>query len=334
MIAFFYGPDTYRSKQKIRDLKREFIKKKDKSGLNVFLFQSPNFEINELRKAILSQGFLTEKRMIIINNLLTVSNVKTQKILKEIIRIIKLENKKEKDNARHKNNVIVFWDEQINDKSLKLEQKELFQILKKEKYCEEFKLLTPVLLKQWIKKRFIKSQMNINIQVIDFLTTQSNNLWFLENEIEKIISLKQSQKNKNLSLNDLKDFFPPKLEDNIWKLIDALGEKNKRRGLKILSDLIKQNIDFSEIISLLAHQYRTILRVKSYLQENGNFNNYQLGKSLSLHPFVCQKALIQENKYNLKQLKKTYQQLLKIDFLRKTKKIDPQTLLDLLIIKS
>jgi len=328
MIAFFYGPDTYRSKQKIKEIKREFIKRKDKSGFNIFLFQSPNFEINELRKAILSQGFLVEKRMIIINNLLTVSSVKNQKILKEIIRILKLENKKEKDN------VIVFWDEQINDKNLKLEQKELFQILKKEKYCEEFKLLTPVLLKQWIKKRFIESQINIDLQGVNFLAAQSNNLWLLKNEIEKIISLKQSQKNKDLSLNDFKDFFPPKLEDNVWKLIDALGEKNKSRGLKILSDLIEQNIDFSEIISLLAHQYRTILRVKSYLEKNGNSNSYQIGKSLSIHPFVCQKALTQENKYNLEQLKKTYQQLLKIDFLRKTKKIDSQALLDLLIIKS
>jgi len=84
---------------------------------------------------------------------------------------------------------------------------------------------------------------------------------------------------------------------------------------------------------MLARQYKIILKVKFGIR-NQPLSSARLAKMLGLHPFVCQKALRQEKNYSLIQLKKIYRELLKIDLLRKTTRIEPEVLLDLLIVKN
>ncbi|MDD5172563.1 MAG: DNA polymerase III subunit delta [Patescibacteria group bacterium] len=353
MIIFLYGKDAYRSKQRLNVLREEFMRKKDKKGLNVCIFEAHELSLDELRKSFLSAGLFSEKRLMIIKNILLAKTAKKdgesrpvpsplqtggnpperQKILfEEIIKILK-KNKKDEDFPAQTKNVIIFWDEEVNEKKLNSFQKKIFILLKKERFCEEFKLLNAVELKKWIKKRVNNQGFKIDEQSLTLLINAfGNNLWLLNNELEKLMAWKITK--KEIVFSDLQKFVFPGLEQNIWKLVDSLGQKNKALALKILSDQFKQNVDVAQVITLLAHQYRTIIRIKSYLEKNPINNPYQLAKILSLHPFVCQKAVAQEKNYNLNQLKKTYQQLLKIDLWRKTKNIDSETLLDLLIAKS
>lgn len=334
MIGFFYGSDTYRSKQKLMSLKKEFIRRKDQKGLNVSVIEASSLNIDELRKTFLSPGLFTQKRLLIINGILSQSFSKKileekEELFKEILKIVK-KTRQDKENS------LIFWDGEIKEKHLNPLQKRIYQLLKKEKYSEEFKLLTGLDLKNWIKKQVTQENIQIENQVIDLLIkTNGNNLWLLKNEIDKLIAWQLSfKKTKKICLSDAQNLVLPEIEQDIWRLVDALGRRDKLRALKILSDQFKNGVDVSKIITLLAHQYRTILRIKSYLQNHHVFNQYQLAKILSLHPFVCQKGMAQEKNYTLEELKKIYQQLLKIDFLRKTRKIDPEILLDLLIIKS
>jgi len=334
MIGFFYGSDTYRSKQKLMGLKKEFIRRKDQKGLNVSTIEGLSLTLDELRKTFLSPGLFTQKRLLIINGILSQSFSKKileekEELFKEILKIVK-KTRKNQDNS------LIFWDEEIKEKQLNPFQKEIYKLLKEGKYAEEFKLLTGVALKNWIKKQVVQENIQIENQVIELLIkTSGDNLWLLKNELDKLISWQLlSKKSQKICLSDVQNITPPEVERNIWRLIDALGDKNKLKALKILSDQFKNEVETSKIITLLVHQYRTILRIKSYLQTHSGINQYQIAKTLSLHPFVCKKGLIQEKNYTLKELKKIYQQLLKIDFLRKTRKINSEMLLDLLIIKS
>jgi len=334
MIGFFYGSDTYRSKQKLMSVKKEFIRRKDQKGLNVSVVEASGLTLDELRKIFLSPGLFTQKRLLIINGILSQPFSKKiledkKELFKEILRIVK-KTRQDKENS------LIFWDEEIKEKQLNTLQKKLYQVLKKEKYAEEFKLLKGLALKNWLKKRVVDKGFQIENQAIDLLiNTHGENLWLLKNEIDKLIAWQLSfKKNKKICFSGVQSLALPKIEQDIWRLVDALGQRNKINALKILSDQFKNGVDISKIITILVHQYRTILRIKSYLQNHQVLNQYQLAKILSLHPFVCQKGMAQEKNYNLEELKKIYQQLLKIDFLRKTRKIDSEILLDLLIIKS
>jgi len=334
MIGFFYGSDTYRSKQRLMSLKKEFIRRKDKKGLNVSVIEGSSLNLDELRKNFLSPGLFTQKRLLIVNRILSQPFSKKtleekEELFKEILKIVK-KTRQDKENS------LIFWDEEIKETQLNILQKKLYQILKKEKYAEEFKLLKGPNLKNWLKKQVVDKEFQIENQAMDLLiNTHGENLWLLKNEIDKLISWQLSFKTiKKICCSDVQSLSLPKTEQDIWRLVDALGQKNKINALKILSDQFKNGVDVSKIITLLAHQYRIILRIKSYLQNHHVLNQYQLAKILSLHPFVCQKGMAQEKNYNLEELKKIYQQLLRIDFLRKTQKINSEILLDLLIIKS
>ncbi len=340
MIIFLYGPDTYRSKQKLNNLKEEFIKRKDKKGLNVSVIEAKCLTLDELRKSFLSAGLFSEKRLLIIKNILSEKPAKKdekakEKLFEEIIKILKKSKKDEDLPTGQAGNILIFWDEKINEKQLNSSQKPLYQLLKKEKYAEEFETLGLPEIKKWVRKQISQQGFQIQDQALDLLiNTFGNNLWLFKNELEKLMAWELSEEKKEINLSDVQKIISPKFEQDIWQLVDCLGQKNKTRALKILSDQFKQNVDVSQIISLLAHQYRTIFRIKSYLETHRINNHYQLSKIIGLHPFVCQKGLAQEKNYSLGELKKTYQQLLKIDLLRKTKRIDSETLLDLLIIKS
>jgi len=120
-------------------------------------------------------------------------------------------------------------------------------------------------------------------------------------------------------------------------LIEAFGKKNKKLASKLLINQIEIGMGTDYIISMLAYQYRTILRVKSYLKrkKRENFSSFQaMAKELSLHPYVFQKSFNSQKKYSLCELKRVYRSLLEIDILKKTRQIDAETLLNLLILKN
>ncbi len=345
MVIFLFGPDTYRSRQRLSDIKQEFIRRKDKKGLNISVVQATDLTVDELRKAVLSSSLFSEKRLIIIEELLSGdirnrNSKEFESLLQEITKILKKTRRQAGLPGRQAGNILVFWGQEIKEKELTPPQHRLYQLLKKEKYSEEFKLLKPAELKKWIKKQVSQEGVQIEDPAINLLIDiYGNNLWFIKNELDKLIAWQfepQTKQKKPLiiRLDDIKNIILPKTEQNIWRLVDALGQKNKIQALKVLSDQFKNEADVSKIISLLAHQYRTILRIKSYLKINQVSNHYQLAKKLSLHPYVCQKGLAQGENYTLEELKKIYQQLLEIDLLRKSRPVNPEALLDLLIVKS
>ena len=172
-----------------------------------------------------------------------------------------------------------------------------------------------------------QSGINLLIDVYE------NNLWAIKNELDKLISYNKG-KSKPIDSKDIQDIVFYESEQSIWQLIDAIGQKDIKSALKILSNQIKQGLSIDYIISMLAYQYRTIFRIKSYIENNKTESLYNVAKSLSIKPFVCQKIIMQEKKYTLQEIKKIYEQLLQIDFLRKTRSINAQALLDLLIIKN
>lgn len=326
MVIFLYGPDTYRSKQKLSALKQKFISSKDKQGLNVAVLDASDIDVDMLRKTVLSSGLFSQKRLTILKGLFT--SLKKKELIdalaQEALTMIKGMN----------DNILIFFDEEIDQKKLTNSQKQLYNALKNTKYAQEFKLLSPHQVKVWITKQGEKNTMNIDSRAVDLLFDMyGNNLWGLKNEIDKITAaLYKSQ--STITAKDVEKLVLVKNEQDIWKLVDAIGHKNKSLALKLLSDQLKGGASVDYLISMLAHQYRTILRIKTYIQKSNTTNSYAIARALSLHPFVSKKGLDQEKNYTLEELKKTYRKLLEIDFMRKTRSINPETLLDVLVATS
>lgn len=327
MIIFLYGADTYRSAKQLLLLKDKFISERSQSDLNILTLPAFKLKIEELRRAILSGGLFSEKRMVVVEKLLNKESVTFgDKLIPEIINIIeKIKEDKE--------NILIFKDEEIDEKDLSDVQNKLFIILKKEKFYPEFKRLSKGKVKIWVEKIIKENNLIIEEKALDYLIeTSGNNLWIIGNELDKLIAHPQQDQ---ILLDDIKDLVKPTPEQNIWNLIDAFGSKNKIIASQLLLEQTEAGITTDYLISMLNYQYKIIIRVKAYLmgKSGQNISPQQIAKDLSLHPYVCQKALSQQENYKMEELKKIYQELLEIDILKKTRQIDAEVLLNLLIIK-
>lgn len=318
MVIFLYGPDTFRSRQKLRDLKNKFITQRDSGGFSVVVLDGANLTVDEFRKAVLSPGLFAAKRLIIIENLLATN--KDKNLYQEILHFLKRIK-------RDEDNIVIFWEAALS----KVFDQKIFDCLKKEKFSQEFSLLKENQIVDWIKKEVVKRGGRIDSSVAKYLVDElGTDLWRLNTEIDKLVAYAGQQL---LTKKQIETLIHPPAEDNIWLLVDAIGEKNKQRALKLLSDQLRIGASIDSLFGMFIRQYRIILQVKEELERNKKINQYQLANQLKIPFFVCRKAIEQAKNYSLEEIKKIYRKLLSIDIKMKTSRINPEVLLDLLIIK-
>ncbi len=328
MIIFLHGPDTYRSRQKIKELKEKFIKEIDKSALNIQILDGQKLEASEFENAVFTSPFLAKKRLIIIENL--ISKNKGQKIQKEILETL---------NKNNLNDVIIiFWEGEISqDKSRsKISKKRtnlLFNRLSQEKYAQEFSLLDMSSSTCFAEQKIKSQGKKITPQALRLLVDLvGNDLWQMSSEIDKLAAI---SKDNPISEENVKSLVKTKLDENIFNLTDALGQKNKKLALKLISDQLKSGTTPAELLSKAIWQFKNLLIIKEFSEKNGyGYSPTSINYQLNIHPFVIKKTMAQIKNHQLADLKKIYASLLEIDYKLKTSQIEPEVLFDLLIIKS
>lgn len=161
MIILFYGKDTYR----IREKTKEMIEKYKEKNKNSFSFFQGK-DIDELRQEVLSISMFDPKKLIIVNDLLIdKENLELFKKSPNILLLIKEDDK----------------------------NKELFDKV------QEFKPLSDAKLKEWIREK--AKQLNGEIEVdginmlVDFI---GNDLWRMEQEILKLVNYSNKISTENI----------------------------------------------------------------------------------------------------------------------------------------
>ncbi|MFH0818757.1 MAG: DNA polymerase III subunit delta [Patescibacteria group bacterium] len=300
MILFLTGPDSYRLQQRLNILKNGFASKYDKAGFNIETLYGESLTRNDFRKAILSSGLFSKKRLLIIKNIFLAKD-EIQKGIVEDIQIVDQEN------------VIIF----IATEKPKDKNNQLYKKLLKVDKVEDFPLLKPGQIFEWIRTEVNKSGAVIESEAITFLVDAvGSDLWTIHNTLEKLISL-----NSRITLSDVKLFVSSPLDDNIFNFTDALSEKNVKRAMTLLRDQLEAGANEFYLLSMLARQIKILLQIK---ETNG--------QGLDLHPFVIRKALPQANKFSLQQLKNLYQLITQADEQLKTSATSSTLILNLLVV--
>lgn len=317
MIIFIYGEDTFRSHEKLDQFKEKFKRDVDKSGGNIFIFDEENADLNKLKSAFFTYSFLARKKMVILK--------RASKFKKDIVDEINNWFKKLEENT---DLILIFWEETSNDKHKKKDS-DLISKLKKIKYTYEFPLVLDHNLEQWIEKRVETEGGKINREAIDLLSIYvGNNLWQMEKEISKLAAYKEKE---IITAKDVELLTKAKLEENIFRFIDAIESRDAKLAIKLINEQIENGTEVGHLLSLIIRQFRILLQVKDCL--NNKISPLKLASQLKIHPFVIKKAALQSQKYSFEELKKIYHQLLEIDLRSKTGENNNQILLDLFIVE-
>lgn len=310
MILFLFGPDTYRSREKLREVVEEY-KKRHQSGLNFIKMDFIEKDMDDFKQAVETVSMFDEKKLVVMEGIFEKSK-SFQEELQDYL--------KEKKITNNKDLIVVFWTEKVDSKN------KLFQFLKRKAKAQEFKLLQPHKLGGWIGKYIKEQGRNIESQATEkLINCVGNDLWRMSNELDKLISFKKG----TIEERDIEKLVKPEIDVNIFNTIDALGQKNKKRALKLVHDHFKKGESEGYLLNRFAYQFRNLLKIKDLLDRGTPVN--LLAKKADLHPFVAQKTSQQARNFSFEDLKKIYRKLLAIDLDIKTGKIDAKTALEMFV---
>lgn len=308
MTIFFYGQDTYRSRQKLNEL-IEHYKKSHKSGLNLKYFNVKSLKLRDFEDEIQQTSMFKEKKLIILTN--TFLNPEFKKYL-----LTKIKNLAKSDD------IILFYEE-----GEPIQRDSLFKLLKECAKSQEFKPLEGEKLKNWLKKELANFKAKITPQALELLINYvGNDLWQLNNEIKKLVSFKAG---KEIETKDIELLVKPKIESDIFKTIEAVAFKNKKQALSLIHKHLEKGDSPLYLLSMINFQFRNLLIIKDLIARNRPY--YSILKTSRLHPFVVKKSWQLANKFTLPELKKIYQKIFQADLNIKTGKITSETALDLLL---
>lgn len=300
MIYFYYGDDSFRAKETVDALRKKFIELYDPSGHNIVTLYHDDMTLESFNNAVTAQGFLAEKKMIIIRNIF---NHKKFKVLQESI----LEYLKKQKNNKDEN-YIVFWHEGSPKKTTKL-FKYLYKRCSENNCSREVALITGAQLIAWVQRHANQFSKKLSIEASEHIINMiGNDTWQLHHEIKKLSFHNSSP---NITIDDIEKNTSDNSVESIFILVDAIGAKNKKTALNLLNQQMQHGQDAGYLLSMIIRQFRLITQAHSLLKTNTNA--YAIAQQLQTPTFVAQKLITQSSYYTLGQLSNIYSELVNMD---------------------
>jgi len=318
MLFFLFGPENFLALRKLRELQATFTKKNPSAVTEVFDFEE-NVDFQRLRESFSGGGGLfSTKKLIIIKNIFSLPASKTDDVRPLI-----------QDCMKDNDLAVIVFEREIKDKRGKF-----FKFLKANAKSQEFLKLEDARLRQWIAREMDQTSDNkvkIDIRAIDELILLSKgNLWKIHHEIEKLASYKAEGE---ISVQDVDMICPGERETKVFDLMDAIGERNKEKALRLFYSLKAQGEDEFGIFSMIVFQLRNLLKIFDY-QQKGFFDQQALAGKLKMHPFVVKKTSGHLRNFPKQKLKGMYQLASDLDYEMKTGGQTPEEALVYFIAKA
>lgn len=306
MILFLHGADTYRARQKLREIIAHY-EQTHQGQVRSFLFDCRQSSLDEVQRAMETISLFERRKLVILENVFGSAPFAEW-----------MSQEKERLEKSEHHIVVVFEPGEVQKKT----QNKLYQWLKKHAKKQEFLLLSPAKLKLWIEKEFGTYGLPIAPRVQEQLARATgNDLWRLSAEIRKVAAYKKSEASVQVKEADIDLFVDAQLEADIFATIDAVASKNKQQAFGLLYRHLKKGDSPHYLFSMLQYQFRTLLEIRDLLDKN--FSRQEMISHAKLHPYVLQKSMRVAERFSLAELKEAYVQLFRLDWQTKTGRMDP-----------
>ncbi|MBV7333059.1 DNA polymerase III subunit delta [Chloroflexi bacterium TSY] len=168
----------------------------------------------------------------------------------------------------------------------------------------------------WIAQRARTKQIAIDGRAVRMLSDYVGvNLRQLDNELEKLATYAAG---RPITVDDVKRLVSDASEALIWNLTDALSQRNGRTAMQSLYELRRGDANPFYLLTMMARQYRIIIKVKEAASSGMGGNEYDIAQKIKESPYPVKKALQQAQKYSAQELDDIIQRLLETDFAMKT----------------
>lgn len=300
MLIFVYGDDTFRAQEKVKELRAAFQKKFDPTGMNLSVFPPPTgkLEPGEVLQAIGSMPFLSEKRMIVIRDLVGQNKKGIDEVWNDGLKKIP------------SSTIVVLW-ETLAPKEL--EKKPLFVELKNaaEVHHYPFPVLEGAALESWVAQTVKARGGTVALDALRALVEAvGSDLWQMNGEIEKLVAFANG---KPVTVEMVKKLVRASFDDQIFALVDAVAQRRTQEALRLLEEERLSGAADGYIFSMLSRQVRILLGARCVLDENPRATKDIIASELGIHPFVASKAISQARSFTRQSLETAHDLLYRLD---------------------
>lgn len=320
MLLFVYGDDSFRTQEKVSQLKSAFREKHDPTGLNTVVFPSAEGKLvaGDVIQAVTTLPFLSPRRMVIIRDLI-------DSVKKDDLALWESGLSRTPDST-----IVILWESKAVDA---IEKKPLFKTLKEHAqiHLYPFPALAGTSLTTWIADRCKSKGSAIESGALRALIERVGaDLWLMSHEIDKLVAYANGATITETMVTQL---VQANFEGKIFDLVDALSRKDVRATVRMLEEERFAGSDDYYLMSMFSRQIRLLLGARSVLDENPRADKNIIATELDVHPFVASKLVTQAKNFSLTQLLDAHTQLFEFDRAMKNGGMSADLAVDLVTLR-
>ncbi|MTI49374.1 MAG: DNA polymerase III subunit delta [Firmicutes bacterium] len=324
-VYLCYGSEDYLKDWIVKEIKRVFVDEAFET-LNYVHFDGKEVGADSIVNACETLPFMSDKKIVVVEDSPLFSsgkggNSSDEEQIKDYL-----------DKLNDSTSLIFIIKGESIDK-----RKKLVKSIKKEGMIVELNRIKGNDLNKWIEKNFRKNNKKILsndiyyfAQAVGYLEYNSDKtLYDVENEIVKICNYVGDR--QQITKDDIDNCLSKTLQNNLFKLLDAMGKKQPNIGLSVLNEMVLNNEPIQKITYMIIRQFRLLFMAKLYTEQG--YAPRDVTKKLGVHPYAAEKIINQARNFSSKELEVIVAKCLEIDLNIKKGKIDNKLAVESLIIE-
>lgn len=330
MYYILHGEDEFTRSEQVNKFRRE-MGDPQFADLNISWLDGRKATVSEIAHACDAMPFLLDKRLVIVEGLLT-----------RLASRGKDEGEEESEDELPASGVakdLIAYLEHLPETTrlVLVEPKSLAKnnsVLKhaeknKNAHIKEFPKLKPRDVPGWIQKRVQAKNGKMELPAAHALAEHVGaDLRLLDNEIEKLITYRRGAA---VTANNVRELVAAVKESSVFDFVDALGKRQSKTALDLLHHQLEHGNDALPLFGMIVRQFRLLLQMKDLAARGMTLA--AANQQMKLHPFAAQKMWEQSLNFTLPRLEDIYRRLLDTDIAIKTGRSEPLVALDVLVVE-
>ena len=316
MNYLLIGNEIYGQNQRKKQLIEQFVSIDDQMNLTYYN-EDANNDIRQLIIQCQTYPFLSDYRVIVYENPSFIFDSKLLDAKQQQALVDYLANPVETTV------LIMVINKTVNSNSL------IYKKISKYFKIEKFDKLSQNDFEKLVRDDLKTNSVNISKDALDLLLSRlDNDVEKYKNELNKLLTY-----GTELDYQDIDNLINQPIENDIFKLTNAINQNDLAASLKVYRDLLTNNKnDVLSIIGLLASQYRSMSQVK--LLSQLGYNNAQIAAKLNVSAGSVYYKLRDSLNLSAKELMNKLNQLAILDESIKSGLTEPVSGLELFIIRN
>jgi DNA polymerase-3 subunit delta len=329
MFYLVQGDDEYRVEMKRDELQSEFLRTAD-AAVETLDGKDRDVNLTTLFQAVSTQSFFEPRKIVLLDNAGDFLDREKEYLSKGSGLEILSDMLKVGDDVLI---ILTAYDKLVNKNT------KVFKLISEKGRVIELKKLwhdpnegLTGQLQQWAKGECKKRNLNLTDQQLNLIVTRvGSDLRQIANELDKIGIYLNSDTASSLTNDRIDELVPANRELVVFNLVDAVAQKNVRRAVSFIHDLISSGASESYIITMLHRQMRQIYAWQ-LLEKQGMDANSRTAQ-LGLTDYTRRKLLAQTSNFPPKTLPGMISALIVADQEVKSSSMPANVVLEKLVVR-